>query len=88
MAKLDFSYAWSIEFMAARKQRLTRGTAWDLYLAGYRAGLAQGGKRVLKEGELAPNFTTVDHTGKDVSLADLRGKKVWLWFYSSPGGSN
>ena len=43
---------------------------------------------MLKEGEMAPDFTTVDHTGKEISLADLRGKKVWLWFYSSPGGSN
>ena len=48
----------------------------------------KGGDRVLKEGERAPNFTTVDHTGREVRLADLRGKKVWLWFYSSPGGSN
>ncbi len=59
-----------------------------LYPAGYLAGLAQGGDRVLKEGDRAPNFTTVDHTGKEVSLADLRGKKVWLWFHSSPGGNN
>ena len=43
---------------------------------------------MLKEGEPAPNFIAVDHTGKEVTLADLRGKKVWLWFYSSPGGSN
>ncbi len=42
---------------------------------------------MLKEGDRAPNFTTVD-TSKEVRLADLRGKKVWLWFYSSPGGSN
>jgi len=46
------------------------------------------GDRVLKEGDRAPNFTTVDHTGVEVRLTDLLGKKVWLWFYSSPGGGN
>jgi len=73
--------------MAASKDRLTRDRL-RRYRAGYRAGLAQGGYRVLKEGDRAPNFTTVDHTGKEFRLADLMGKKVWLWFYSSPGGSN
>ena len=43
---------------------------------------------VLKEGDIAPGFTTVDHTGKETRLADLKGQKVWLWFFSSPGGSN
>ncbi len=43
---------------------------------------------MLKEGDRAPDFTTVDHTGKEVSLSDLKGQKVWLWFYSSPGGNN
>ena len=46
------------------------------------------GKRVLKEGDRAPEFTTVDHTGVEVSLTGLLGKKVWLWFFSSPGGGN
>ena len=87
MAKLDFYYTWSIEFMAARRKRLTRDRL-RRHPAGYGAGLAQGGDRVLKEGERAPNFATVDHMGKEVRLADLRGKKVWLWFYSSPGGNN
>ena len=43
---------------------------------------------VLKKGDRAPDFSTVDHTGKDVKLSDFRGSTVWLWFYSSPGGSN
>ena len=43
---------------------------------------------MLKEGDKAPDFTTVDHTGKETRLADLRGQKVWLWFFSSPGGGN
>ena len=43
---------------------------------------------MLKEGDLAPDFTAIDHTGNEVKLADLRGNKVWLWFYSSRGGGN
>ena len=43
---------------------------------------------MLKEGDPAPEFTALDHTGKEVRLSDLRGKKVWLWFFSSPGGGN
>ena len=31
---------------------------------------------MLKEGELAPEFTALDHTRKEVRLSDLRGKKV------------
>ena len=44
--------------------------------------------RMLKEGEPAPDFTALDHTGNEIRLSDLRGKKVWLWFFSSPGGGN
>ncbi len=36
---------------------------------------------MLKAGDPAPAFTLHDHTGGDVSLADLRGKYVVLWFY-------
>ena len=43
---------------------------------------------MIQDGERAPDFTTLDHTGREVRLSDLRGKKVWLWFYSSPGGGN
>jgi peroxiredoxin len=43
---------------------------------------------MLKEGDRASDFTAVDHTGKQVRLADLRGKKIWLWFFSSVGGGN
>lgn len=41
---------------------------------------------MLKEGDKAPDFQTVDQEGKTVRLSDLRGSKVWLWFYTSPGG--
>ncbi len=34
-----------------------------------------------KSGDLAPAFKTKDHAGKEVSLADLKGKRVVLWFY-------
>jgi len=36
---------------------------------------------MLKVGDTAPAFTAQTHEGKDLSLANLRGKKVLLWFY-------
>jgi peroxiredoxin Q/BCP len=35
----------------------------------------------LKEGDKAPAFSTTDQNGRKVSLADLKGKKVILYFY-------
>jgi peroxiredoxin Q/BCP len=35
----------------------------------------------LKPGDAAPLFTLKDQTGKEVSLASLRGKRVVLYFY-------
>lgn len=35
----------------------------------------------LKEGDKAPDFTTQDGEGQTVTLRDLRGKKVVLYFY-------
>jgi peroxiredoxin Q/BCP len=35
----------------------------------------------LKAGDPAPDFQTVDETGGKVSLKDLRGKRVVLYFY-------
>ena len=43
---------------------------------------------MLQVGQRAPDFSLTDHTGQRVSLTDLRGKKVWLWFFTSPGGNN
>ena len=36
---------------------------------------------VLAVGTLAPSFSTVDDTGKEVSLADFKDKVVVLYFY-------
>jgi thioredoxin-dependent peroxiredoxin len=36
---------------------------------------------MLKEGDAAPDFTTRDAQGNQVSLADFRGQKVVLYFY-------
>jgi peroxiredoxin Q/BCP len=35
----------------------------------------------LKEADQAPDFTAVTDEGKELSLSDLRGKKVVLYFY-------
>ena len=43
---------------------------------------------MLQPGTEAPNFTLSDQDGQDVSLADLRGHWVLLWWYpkaSTPG---
>jgi peroxiredoxin Q/BCP len=36
---------------------------------------------MLKEGDVAPDFTTRDAQGNEVKLSDLRGQKVVLYFY-------
>ena len=40
-----------------------------------------GEKTMLKEGDVAPDFTVKDHQGKDVRLRDYQGQTVVLWFY-------
>jgi len=42
----------------------------------------------LKVGDRAPDFTLQDSNGQTVRLTDLRGKKVVLYFFTSPGGGN
>ncbi len=36
---------------------------------------------MLQVGDTAPDFTVKTHDGNDLSLSDLRGKKILLWFY-------
>ena len=40
---------------------------------------------MLKVGDLAPQFTQATHQGTSVSLSDLRGRKVLLWFFPEAG---
>src|SRR5215469_15232863 len=40
---------------------------------------------MLKPGELAPEFTQTTHQGESLSLAELRGRKVLLWFFPEAG---
>ena len=42
----------------------------------------------LEIGSPAPDFTLGDCYGNTVSLNELRGKKVLLYFYTSSGGGN
>ena len=42
----------------------------------------------LELGSAAPDFTLDDCDGNTVSLSDLEGKKVVLYFFTSPGGGN
>jgi len=36
---------------------------------------------MLNAGDIAPGFTAVAHDGTSVTLKDLRGKHVVLWFF-------
>ncbi len=38
-------------------------------------------KDMLGVGAQAPDFEVQDHRGDTIRLADLKGKKVLLWFY-------
>ena len=43
---------------------------------------------MLSAGTAAPDVTAPDHEGRSVSLSDLRGKWIALWWYpkaSTPG---
>ncbi len=42
----------------------------------------------LEVGAPAPDFTLQDSNGNTVRLKDLHGKRVWLYFFTSPGGGN
>lgn len=36
---------------------------------------------IIKQGEMAPDFTLEDHNGNEIKLSDLKGKKVLLSFH-------
>ena len=36
---------------------------------------------MLKEGDIAPDFTTKNQNGEDIKLANLRGQRIVLYFY-------
>jgi peroxiredoxin Q/BCP len=36
---------------------------------------------MLKTGDPAPDFTLMTHEGNQLSLGELRGRKVLIWFY-------
>jgi len=38
-------------------------------------------KAMLKVGDVAPDFRVQDHTGKERTLSEFKGKRVVLWFY-------
>jgi peroxiredoxin Q/BCP len=40
---------------------------------------------MLRVGDTAPEFTQLSHESKLVSLAELRGRKVLLWFFPEAG---
>ena len=40
---------------------------------------------MLNAGDTAPDFSVVDHTGREVKLSDYAGKTVVLWFYPRAG---
>jgi peroxiredoxin Q/BCP len=49
-------------------------------VAGLRAAALEEW-HMLKAGDVAPDFTVRDHTGRTHRLSDYRGKTVVLWFY-------
>jgi len=50
-------------------------------LRGILQMIFRGGATMLQPGQEAHDFDVMDHNGNRVHLADLRGKKVVLWFY-------
>lgn len=41
----------------------------------------KGRRPMLAVGAPAPEFAVKDHLGRTVTLSELRGKRVVLWFY-------
>jgi len=49
------------------------------------AMIGLSGGRMLKVGDVAPDFSVPDHGGKTQRLGDYRGKTVVIWFYPKAG---
>ena len=45
------------------------------------AGVANREATMPKVGDVAPDFRVKDHTGKERTLLEFRGKRVVLWFF-------
>ena len=43
---------------------------------------------MLQPGDAAPDFSAIDHNGNEFQVSDHRGHRIWLWFFTSPGGNN
>ena len=43
--------------------------------------LGRGKGKMLRAGDVAPDFAVPDHTGTVRKLSDYRGKTAVLWFY-------
>ena len=62
-----------------RKAGPLQAAVWGM--AARLESLRRGEVRMLEPGDMAPDFTVQDHTGKTRKLSDYRGKSVVLWFY-------
>jgi peroxiredoxin len=56
------------------KSRICGALPWRAPDPGYRP-------RMLKPGDVAPDFDVPAHDGSRVHLAELAGQRVLLWFY-------
>jgi thioredoxin-dependent peroxiredoxin len=50
-------------------------------MPGYRAQVTEHPTARLSPGDTAPDFTLTSDSGEEVSLADLRGRRVIVYFY-------
>src|SRR2546422_2383810 len=64
-----------------RGDAVTARPIWRIGDVKSRGGLGGPGATMLAVGERAPDFTLPADDGRKVSLKDLRGKKVVLYFY-------
>jgi subtilisin family serine protease len=81
VGSLNIPGAHSTIVSASREMKVNpQDAAGDVAAPGDRPGtpVVPNG---LEAGDLAPDFSVKDHTGRSVRLSDYRGKTVVLWFY-------